>query len=56
MTSEELLESLDRHFTAGCRSLSVSQLEEHEASGVCRECRERAQEVAQDRQIDNIGA
>ena len=46
MTAAELLESLDRHFLAGCKSLSTSQLREHEASGVCRECTERARGIA----------
>jgi hypothetical protein len=38
----ELLESLDRHFLAGCASLSTSQLREHQATGTCPECRDRA--------------
>jgi hypothetical protein len=42
MTAADLLESLDRHFMAGCPSLSTSQLREHDASGACRECSERA--------------
>ena len=45
MDAEQLLESLDRHFLAGCPSLSTSQLEQHEARGACREC-ERAAAVA----------
>lgn len=47
MTAADLLESLDRHFMAGCPGLSTSQLREHEASGACRECSERARELAQ---------
>lgn len=39
----QLLESLDRHFLAGCEGLSTSQLREHEDTGACAECRERAQ-------------
>jgi hypothetical protein len=31
---------------AGCKSLSTSQLREHEASGACRECSERARGIA----------
>ena len=38
----DLLESLDRHFLAGCASLSTSQLREHQATGTCPECRDRA--------------
>ena len=45
MTAAELIESLDRRFMAGCKSLSTSQLAEHEASGACRECSERARAV-----------
>lgn len=44
-SNEELLESLDRHFMAGCPSLSTSQLRQHQASGSCRECGERAAAV-----------
>jgi len=39
---EALLESLDRHFIAGCPSLSTSQLREHQSRGACRECETRA--------------
>ena len=46
MTAAELIESLDRHFMAGCKSLSTSQLAEHEATGACRECSERARHTA----------
>ena len=46
MSGEELLESLDRHFMAGCPSLSTSQLRQHQASGSCPECRKRAAEVS----------
>lgn len=46
LTSAELLESLDRHFMAGCPSLSTSQLRKHQASGACRECTERAAGLA----------
>jgi hypothetical protein len=42
VTGEELLESLDRHFLAGCPSLSTDQLREHQAKGTCLECRSRA--------------
>jgi len=42
VSPEELTESLDRHFLAGCLNLSVSQLHEHQATGVCPECRDRA--------------
>ena len=35
-----LLESLDRHFLAGCPSLSTSQLEQHRATGTCPDCTE----------------
>lgn len=45
MSAEELLESLDRHFLAGCPALSTAQLREHEASGSCPECRDRAQRI-----------
>jgi hypothetical protein len=41
-TAGELLESLDRHFLAGCPSLSTIQLREHEQDGTCYECRQRA--------------
>jgi len=43
VSSAQLLESLDRHFMAACPSLSTSQLREHETTGACRECRQRAQ-------------
>jgi hypothetical protein len=33
MTAEEVLESLDRHFLAGCPALSAGQLREHETAG-----------------------
>jgi hypothetical protein len=39
MTPDLLLESLDRHFKAGCPALSTSQLREHEVTGSCPECR-----------------
>jgi len=55
MTTAELLESLDRHFTAGCHSLSTTQLQEHKASGVCRECSERAQDFAKATMLDKSG-
>ena len=46
MTPEKLLESLDRHFLAGCPELSTAQLREHEATGTCPECRRRASREA----------
>jgi len=46
MHGEELLESLDRHFIAGCPSLSTSQLRAHQARGVCPECQARAAAAA----------
>ena len=46
MTSEELLESIDRHFMAGCPSISTSQLRQHQARGVCPACAEAAAEAA----------
>jgi hypothetical protein len=42
MSDEELLESLDRHFAAGCLNLLPHQMNEHKATGTCRECRDRA--------------
>lgn len=51
MTAAELLESLDRHFIAGCPSLSTSQLREHKAAGSCPECRERAASEHQQAQV-----
>jgi hypothetical protein len=42
MSDEELLESLDRHFAAGCLNLLPHQMDEHKATGTCRECRDRA--------------
>ena len=42
VTTDELLESLDRHFLAGCPELSTSQLRDHERTGTCPECRGRA--------------
>jgi hypothetical protein len=47
VTAAELLESLDRHFLAGCPSLSTGQLREHKATGTCPECRERAGDTAE---------
>lgn len=44
--AEVLLESLDRHYAAGCPALLTSQLREHEATGACRECSERARVLA----------
>jgi hypothetical protein len=46
MTDEALLESLDRHFIAGCPSLSTSQLREHQARGACADCESRAKATA----------
>lgn len=40
--AEALIESLDRHFAAGCPSLNGGQLRAHEATGSCPECRQRA--------------
>jgi hypothetical protein len=37
-----LLESLDRHFLAGCPSLSARQLAQHRARGSCTDCTEGA--------------
>lgn len=42
LTPSELLESLDRHFMAGCGFLDGRQLEAHERDGTCPECRARA--------------
>jgi hypothetical protein len=39
---QELLESIDRHFMAGCGFLDAVQLRAHERSGVCPECTARA--------------
>jgi hypothetical protein len=47
VTDTDLIESLDRHFMAGCPALSSGQLSEHEASGACRECTARAREAAE---------
>jgi hypothetical protein len=40
--SAELLESLGRHFLAGCAYLTGSQLADHQTTGSCPECRARA--------------
>jgi hypothetical protein len=37
-----LVESIDRHFAAGCPALTAVQLRQHQAFGVCQECEERA--------------
>lgn len=42
MTDEALIESMDRHFLAGCRGLTTAQFGEHQAEGSCAECRERS--------------
>jgi hypothetical protein len=42
VAAARLLESLDRHFLAGCPSLSTSQLEQHKAAGSCPDCSEPA--------------
>jgi hypothetical protein len=47
VTDEELLESLNHHFLAGCPSLSTGQLREHKAAGSCPECRKRASDTAE---------
>ena len=47
MSPEQLLESLDRHFAAGCPTLSTKQLLQHWARGTCLEC-ERLAAVAAD--------
>jgi hypothetical protein len=46
MSDEELIESLDRHFIAGCEGLTSGQLREHEQHGHCRECRYRSATAA----------
>jgi hypothetical protein len=42
VTPIEVVDSISRHFLAGCPNLSISQLREHEATGTCPECRDRA--------------
>ena len=42
MTPIEVVDSISRHLLAGCPSLSTGQLREHEATGTCPECRDRA--------------
>jgi hypothetical protein len=42
VTDEELLESLDRHFLAGCKGLTPRQLQQHKATGTCHECQRLA--------------
>ena len=53
MTNDELLESLDRHFLAGCASLSTSQLEQHRASGSCRDCTKGARAAREEAERRN---
>jgi hypothetical protein len=50
VSAAELLDSLDRHFMAGCPSLSDTQLREHDATGTCPECVGRAAQAAEVRQ------
>jgi hypothetical protein len=45
VNAETLLESLDRHFIAGCPDLSASQFREHDARGAFAECDQRAAAV-----------
>ena len=50
LDAAELIESLDRHFLAGCPSLSTSQLRSHQARGFCRECVRRATAALREQQ------
>jgi hypothetical protein len=38
MSPEEVVQSIGRHFSAGCSGLDAFQLREHEAAGICQEC------------------
>lgn len=42
MSDEELLESIDRHFMAGCPAINTTQYRQHEKAGICPECSARA--------------
>lgn len=46
LTPEVVVESIDRHFAAGCRSLSAAQLQAHIKFGLCGLCRECATSIA----------
>jgi len=49
-----LLESLDRHFMAGCPALSGPQFRSHQATGTCPQCRAQAAEVMADAELDAV--
>lgn len=48
-----LLESLDRHFMAGCGFLDGAQLRAHKATGTCPECSARAAAARETARIVN---
>jgi hypothetical protein len=49
LSDEQLLESLDRHFMAGCGFLDAAQPRSHQTYGSCLECTERADLAARNR-------
>lgn len=53
MTGNELLESLDRHFLAGCADLDFSQMAQHRARGSCRDCTEEARAAREEAERRN---